>query len=403
MINRPSTWRLLLLIAIAAVCPLTAHAQGSPHKALLSGYVRTFASYTIMPGTDEEIAMLEMRMRFKLSGDMSPAIYGELAYELAPIWRESSPIPVVSSTYQGFFYRAHDLHRTLTPEDPAPDETFRVDQNLDRAFISYRGEGFDLHAGRQPIAFGSARTINPMDVLAPYPFNTIAKEERVGVDAIRLMLPMGKMSEIDTGLVFGDSFHRDRSAAFMRLKGYIMETDIAVMAMRFRCNNLYGLDISRSIGGASAWLEAAHVFTNSTGNDYVSFSAGADYAFTGELYATIEYHRNGAGTEHETQYISNLQQEAYTDAGVYLLGRNYLIPGMNYQLSPLVGTSIRVIYNMDDGSALVAPAIQYNAAEDVYLGLGGYLSAGRSSGPNGLPTEFELYTELWHLSGSYYF
>jgi len=390
---------LMLSLAILISFSTRAYPDTAEKSMNASGYIRSFATYTIYPSGATESAAIETRIRLKLSGELAEDLRAELAYEIAPVWRENTPVPVSAQAYQGFLYRAEDLEQVLYPDEPGLAETFMVYQNLDRAFVTYRGRSFDLHAGRQPIAFGSARTVNPTDVLAPYPFTTIAKEERIGVDALRLKVPIGKMSEIDTGVVFGREFRTTESAAYMRVKGYLLGTDISAIAMRFRENNLYGLDMARSIGGAGAWIEAAQVFTNTPGNGYYSVSAGTEYFFSDKLYAFIEYHYNGAGEEDRNFYIFNILKEAYTQGGVYLMARNYLAPGMSYQLAPLLGLALSVIYNMDDGSALLAPSMEYNAAENIYIGLGGYAGTGK----DGLPSEFGQYPDIWYASLSYYF
>jgi hypothetical protein len=392
-----------LSLAFAIIAAFPALTEGSEEQMKLSGYVRSFATYSVSPVTNTETAVLETRLRLKFSGSLTGRISAELAYELAPLWRENAPVPPGQQAYQGFSYRAGDIKRTLYPDSPFPDETFRVEQNLDRAMLTYRARTFDLHAGRQPVAFGSARSVNPTDVLAPFPFNTIAKEERIGVDALRLKVPLGRMSELDTGAIFGDDAREEESAAYLRLKGYALGTDISVMAMRFRENSLYGLDIVRSVGGAGTWLEAAHVFTNTPGNEYFSLSAGAEYMFTDELYAYLEYHRNGAGARNRLEYPLNLFKTAYTEGGVYLMARDYIIPGISYQAAPLVSLSLSVMYNLEDSSALIAPAMEYNAAEDVYIGMGGFAGTGHMGSLPGQQSEFGSYADLWHASLSYYF
>ncbi|MBN2105171.1 bifunctional alpha,alpha-trehalose-phosphate synthase (UDP-forming)/trehalose-phosphatase [bacterium] len=54
-----------------------------------------------------------------------------------------------------------------------------------------------VYCGRQDIVWGSARTVNPMDVIAPFSFGSLDTEDRRGVDAIRLRIPVGCMGEID--------------------------------------------------------------------------------------------------------------------------------------------------------------------------------------------------------------
>ncbi|MBU0479955.1 MAG: hypothetical protein KKG47_02515 [Proteobacteria bacterium] len=389
-----------LALALVLITALPSAAAGSTK---VSGSSRSFALYSDDPQTDTQSAMFETRLRLKLSAEPAAKLHSELAYELAPFWRDKTTPASTSRTYQGFSYRAGDLENTLYPAAPDSSDSFVVSQNLDRAFISYRATTFDLLAGRQPVAFGSARAANPTDVLAPYPYNTIAKEERIGVDAIRLRAPLGELSELDLGAIFGDDFREDKSAAYLRLKGYSLGTDFSVMAMRFREHILYGLDLARAIGGAGTWLEAAQVFTSNPDDDYLSLSAGAEYLLAEDLYASLEYHHNGAGTTNRREYLTNSLRTAYIDGGVYLLARDYLIPGLSYQATPLLSLSLSIIYNTNDRSTLLSPSLEYNVAVDLYLGLGGFAGTGGKSGQPGESSEFSNYPDLWYASLSYYF
>ena len=114
----------------------------------------------------------------------------------------------------------------------------------------------DICLGRQSISFGSSRFVNPLDVLTSFRFDTIDKEERSGVDAIRLKFFFGEMGEIDTGCVFGDSFKPENSAAYLNTKFLINDSDYTFMVMVFKENLLLGTDFQTSILDAEYWLEA---------------------------------------------------------------------------------------------------------------------------------------------------
>jgi hypothetical protein len=264
---------------------------------------------------------------------------------------------------------------------------------------------FDLHIGRQAIAFGSAHVINPTDIIAPYTYNTIAKEERVGVDAIRLKAPTGQLGEFDIGYVFGEDFEYEESAAFISLRSYLLMTDATLMAMMFRENYLLGLDLARSIGGAGAWLETAYVFSEEgSDEDYLRLSVGSDYSFTDKLYAYIEYHYNGAGESEPYNYFDNLGETAYTDGAVYLLAKHYIAPGLTYQITPLLIFSGQALININDGSYLVFPIFEYSFADDIYSEIGAYIGVGdESSNPFFPQSEFGLYPDRYFASLNFYF
>ena len=184
------------------------------------------------------------------------------------------------------------------------------------------------------------------------------------------------------------------------------------MLLEFQRDLLIGLDVARGIGGAGFWLETAYVLVEpfddepDTSGNYLRSSVGLDYSFGGETYAFIEYHFNGVGTKKPENYLTNLEQSAYTRGGVYLLGTHYLAPGFTRQLTPLISFSGQMLFNLSDPSTWVAPQIAYNIAEDIHLSVGGFVSIGKRP-KNGESAEFQSefgsYPNLFFSSFRVYF
>ena len=124
--------------------------------------------------------------------------------------------------------------------------------------------------------------------------------DSVGIDAVRTRIPLGTLSEVDAGYVFGKHFRFENSAFYGRAKFNVRKTDVSLTAMGFRENFLAGFDLAGSVYGAGIWLESAYVFVDALGDyangrqyDYFRLSSGIDYSFTGNTYGFIEYHFNG--------------------------------------------------------------------------------------------------------------
>lgn len=402
---------LLIILLIALTVLLTARSPLYAEETIVKtgGYLRNFFIVTDS-GDDSNLEALA-RLRLRLYITQSESATWEFAYEVAPHFREQNNGSAFASLPRPapLSYRAFDLDERLYPENDKPEGDFVLSQNLDRALLTLTTPSLDLYIGRQPVAFGSARVINPTDIIAPFTFDTLAKEERLGVDAVRLKTPVGEMGELDMGLVFGEDFKPGKSAAFLRSKLYLLKTDVSLMAMVFRENILFGIDMARSIGGAGAWLEAAYTLAGGAADykqeeNYFRLSAGSDYSFTEKLYAYMEYHYNGAGTGKPENYFSAISETAYTDGAVYLLGRHYMVPGITYQLTPLLIFKAQALVNMNDGSALASPGFEYNLAHDVYVELGAYLGIGEKTTDQSLPeSEFGLYPDVYYAALNIYF
>lgn len=377
--------------------------QAEESRIKASGYIKNFLILTDTQDDTSAEVLSRLRLRLDIPASESSSI--EFAYELLPWLKESNSVfKEASAGTEDLPYRAFDLEDMIYPEDETSGSSFLLAQNLDRLFLTVKTPSYDLYIGRQPVAFGSAHAINPTDIIAPFTYNTIAKEELMGVDAVRIKRPLAEMGELDMGLVFGNDFKPKESAAFFRMKTYQLKTDISFMAMLFRENLLASVDIARSIGDAGAWLEAAQVFANVADDyrpneNYFRLSIGSDYSFTEKSYAYIEYHYNGAGEGRKENYRLSPNETAYKDGAVYLLGRHYLAPGITYEIMPLLSFSGNALINLSDRSLLLSPFLEYSMTQDIYASLGAFIGIGASS----FESEFGLYPDVYYTALNIYF
>ena len=380
----------------------------------IGGYYKNFFTVLDLSQANEPLmGAVVNRVRVNLSYVPTDVVSFSLSYDITPRVQDksffsSSPfaVGIVSSRY-----RIAESDSLIYPVDDDSIGNVGLYHNLDRASINYSNEYADISIGRDAIAWGSARIINPTDVVAPFSFDQLDTEDRVGVDAIRIRIPIGVLGEVDTGYVIGEKFDYAKSALYLRTQLNAVETDFSISLIQFQRNLLAGIDITRGIGGAGFWLETAYVFTepfmdmNSASDNYLRSSIGLDYSFNGSLFTFIEYHFNGAGSMNPDDYIDNLNQPAYMQGGVYLFGIHYFSPGISYQLTPLINIGGQVLFNLSDMSATFIPQLSYNVAEDLHLSVGGLLSIGKRPIDNqfDLQSEFGSYPNLFFTSFQLYF
>jgi hypothetical protein len=302
-------------------------------------------------------------------------------------------------------YRFSDIRSTI---GPSPKKN-TIPQNLDRFNVQFRMESGDLTIGRQAITFGSARVINPTDVFIPFDVRTLNTEYRTGIDAIRFQKPIGQLGELDMGVVLGPDGKPENSSAFLQLLANADGRDYQFTAMRFSDQNLIGAGVQSGLGDFGFWFESAYV---SGDEDYVRSSIGVDYGFNEDVFGMIEYHYNGAGSDDADNYLANLNEIAYRAGGVFLLGKNYLIPVISWQVSPLLGLSFQTLANLDDSSVFLSANADYSLSDNVYLGIGYQHFSGDDfnvSALNPAPEQIQLGSEYGsnpdslYISLRYYF
>jgi len=334
-----------------------------------SGSVKTYA-YSLgrepLAGSAGEFlsySPFRLRLLYKPDAVLTVEAAGELdsLYQSGANGSLGAFLPPVSS------YRLFDFSNPLA--GPQDGDGERLLQNLDRLNASFHWGNLDVILGRQVVSFGSARLVNPMDVLAPFNFQTLDQENRSGVDALRLRYAWGEFGEWDGGFVAGKDAGWGQDAVFLKPHFRLGGLDTSVLGMVFQENLLAGLDLQGSLGGAGWWAEGAWVWPHNGDAGYGRWSAGADYYFTGDVDASLEYHFNGAGRQDASQYL-NLNPTAYGAGTVYLLGRHYLAPSLSWQAGPLLSLQGQAVMNLTDGSWWLLLHAEYNALDNLYVDLG---------------------------------
>ncbi|MFW6137975.1 MAG: hypothetical protein ACOC7U_02260 [Spirochaetota bacterium] len=319
-------------------------------------------------------------------------------------------------------YRAVDISRLIYPSREQDLLNLGLYHDLDRWFASIYLPHADVYLGRQAVSWGSAKVVNPTDIFAPYSFSELDTEQKKGVDALRVRIPVGAMNEIDAGYVAGEDFSFKNSALFARTRLYVLQTDLSLLAVDFRESLLLGFDMARALGSAGSWAEGAYVLPDAFDSDpaeaYFAFSAGLDYSFSGNLYGYAEYHFNSAGRHDPEGYVDIMQNPedypAYSEGNVYLLGRHYLTAGGSYNLMPIFPVHALAIVNLNDWSTIVSFSGEYNIAPDIYVVGGCYTGWGKKpelttvSGETApavsrYRSEFGAYPDMFYTAFKVYF
>lgn len=309
----------------------------------------------------------------------------EVAYELTTLTALHRPHLTTAPSY-----RFDDLKTYLHDEqNPAHYETI-LTQNLNRLNFSWSNPLFDVTVGRQPIAFGSAKSINPTDVLTPFAINSIDKEDRVGVDAVNIKAPLNATSLVEAGFVAGEKLESDKNAFYIRPKFNFQGFDLSLTAMNFKKRKLYGMDIQHPLWDAGTWLEMGVIDeSNPALKDYLRLTYGVEYKFQSSLYLAMEYHYNGASLNDKKINPSEF---------VFLQNFNYFILTSSYEITPLLMGTLQTYFNSKDQSVFSIAKLEYNLSENSYVGLGTFAGFGNSKN-----TEFGKYGKVYFASIRYYF
>ena len=286
-------------------------------------------------------------------------------------------------------YRAYDIN-----EIPWQRKNNYLHHNIDRAFFTYAPEGYTLTIGRQPLAFGSSPFINPTDVFAPFSPLAIDREERLGIDGMRLRWFIGE-SEADFGILFGHRGEEKHNAAYLKYNINLFETDISGYGIHFRERQLLGLDISGNIMALDLVVETAYIFGKE--DSFSRTSVATQYLFPEDYQLALEFHTNTRGGESADDYPQLLAHSDFRAAEIMYLGRRYLSVSVAKPFSPILAVSLASIQNLSDRGRLISGRLEWNTREDQYFDLGGFLSEGVRG------SEFQNNPDLFFTSYRHYF
>ena len=175
----------------------------------VGGYYKNFSTLFNSPFPEAPMTGIVVnRLRLNLSHALTDTLSFAFAYDFTPRVQDpllfsESPFAVgVASSH----YRVVDFDALIYPNPDAAMGSVGIYHNLDRAAVQFSTDFADFSIGRDAIACGSARIINPTDIIAPYTYDQLDTEDRVGVDAVRVRIPVGVMGEVDTRIHLWQQF-----------------------------------------------------------------------------------------------------------------------------------------------------------------------------------------------------
>jgi hypothetical protein len=167
------------------------------------------------------------------------------------------------------------------------------DTSLYRGFLTLRHGRAELTVGRQRIAWGTAHFWSPTDVFNPISPLLIEADEREGVDAAQLTVPLP--CDLHWSVVYAPQDGLDRSTEATRIVKTVHNFDVAAIGGRFRQDWVAGGNFAGQWGGAGLRGELTYTWRGS-GSDFSSnalrWTFGSDYAINNKWYVLAEYFYN---------------------------------------------------------------------------------------------------------------
>jgi hypothetical protein len=137
-------------------------------------------------------------------------------------------------------------------------------------------------------------------------------------------------------------------------------------------------------------------------------TVGADTrvaAFDRDLYLVLEYQHDDFGAASADRLLDVVFSDPLARGELQVLGRDEVAAQAAYQLHPLLGTSLLLLCNLNDPSALVFPGASYSVSNEVTLQGGLYLGLGDGTPESefDIPSEYGIVPTTVYLSLTAFF
>ena len=237
---------------------------------------------------------------------------------------------------------------------------------LDRAYMRYSEDNWELTVGRQRINWGVNLAFNPNDLFNAYSLVDFDYQERPGVDAVRFQYYADDMSSFEGAIQIGNSLDSSVIAGLWKFNKW--KYDFQFLAANYFKDIAIGTAWAGNIKKAGFKTELSYFQPKSKffeSNGALSLSTTLDYSFKKGTYINASVLYNSSGISQPLN-SSNLFQTFIGDISAKsLMPSKWTYFGqVSGAFNPALNGSFAVFYMQGVNLALFMPSIVYNINDD---------------------------------------
>ena len=240
---------------------------------------------------------------------------------------------------------------------------------IDRAYIDYAKDNWQIRLGRQRINWGINLAWNTNDLFNAYNIVDFDYEERAGTDALRIQY-YAENSSVEIAYKPGKNIDNSVIAALYKFNKW--EYDFQVLTANFNADIAIGAGWAGSIKNAGFKGEATFFKDKNNSDNVLSISSSVDYYFKKGMYlnATMLYTSNGKSTSGLS--LVNFTSNNLTAKELMPTKYAYLIQASN-EFNSRLKASLTTIYGQGMDILFVMPSVDYSIKENWDINLTGQL------------------------------
>ncbi len=243
---------------------------------------------------------------------------------------------------------------------------------IDRAYLEYTKEDWEIKVGRQRVNWGKNLVWNPNDLFNTYSFFDFDYEERPGSDAVRIKKYTGFASSFEFASNISDDFDQVVMAGMWSVNkgGY----DIQFIGGKAQEDITFGAGWAGNIKTAGFKGELTYFvpYKTNANNAALVGSISGDYSFKNSLYlhASVLFNSEGASRPISPLILFTAGKLTARNLSFY---RYTTFFQASYALHPLVNTGLASIYYPSDKTLFLNPSVTVSIVTNLDLDLVGQI------------------------------
>jgi len=236
---------------------------------------------------------------------------------------------------------------------------------IDRAFLQWNNDLWEIKAGRQRINWGVNLVWNPNDLFNAFSFFDFDYEERPGADAIRITRYTGFASSMEIGVNIADDLEDFVAGGLWKInKGTY---DIQFLGSYARQDVALGAGWAGNIKNSGFKGEMTYFIpTVSSLDDAFALSLTFDHSFKSSLYlhGSFLFNSNGTKDPLDAGFIISQLRITARDLSPY---KYNLFLQSSYQFHSLITGGIATIYYPSDQALFINPTATVSVLQSLDL------------------------------------
>ena len=238
--------------------------------------------------------------------------------------------------------------------------------NIDRLWMEYASDVWNVRIGRQRINWGITTTWNPNDLFNTYNFLDFDYEERPSADALKGQYMLGSMSHLELAVSRSGS-PIDKTIAAVRYFTNYRNYDLQFLAGWYLDQPTVGLGWSGSLGNTGFKGEGQYFIQQGTFQSQLNLALEADYIFSNGWYISGGGLFNSRGLDEpvDTWDVTSLQLSPLNPMPT----KWNLTGAFSKAATPLLTFSAGAVYAPQTNLLIVLPSARYNLATNLDIDL----------------------------------